>query len=435
MIAREERVNQCENCGHSKRNKRHGMVCGLTNDDANFEGVCPQFVARRSNLAPQRAETTTSYDDTDDRISLQWFLVGIAILFVGLVYLFDVTKQTVFFVLSIGTIVLAATILLYAYGYLRHQNIQQPTRKELNCEEIVQFLRMQGYSSHLIDGDNWLSFRRNDDVYLIYYNHPYYALSYCLSAEIDLPTANVAAIWVMRKSFNVKVYVEQKSQSESPNKQLFRFSVEDIMTTTDNLQQSFETHIQMIEDAVQYFGYCNSEIRQCQDEQQQADDESPRQDIYLPEVRWMPEVLFKAVSEGSLTPTALTDENRIRAYIQRGVSSEEDIKEWDSFKINSVYNYGDYKLIIYQFPEPKFAQEAKYGAALMHIKTLKIAYYTLAMTHNGKWAYGSLSTECHNKYEEIETDDLDKFIEWILTHDKQVVVNRAPAKENPKTVN
>lgn len=411
------------------------MVCGLTNDDANFEGVCPQFVARRSNLAPQRAETTTSYDDTDDGISLQWILIGIAILFVCLVYLFDATKHTIFIVLTIGTIFLAAAILLYAYGYLRHQKAQQPTKKELNCEEIIQFLRRQGYSSHLTGEDNWLSFLRNGDGYLIYYDHPYYALSYCLSVEMDPQAANIAAMWVMRKSFNVKVYVDHKFQPECPNKQLFRFSVEDIMTTTENLQQYFETHIQMIEDAVQYFGYCNSKICQHQAEQQQADNESPRQEIYLPEFRWMPEMLFTAVSEGSLTPAALTDENWIRTYIQRGVSSEEDIKEWDSFKINSVYNYGDYKLIIYQFPEPKFAQEAKYGAALMHIKTLKIDYYTLVMTSNGKWGYGCMSTERHNKYEEIETDDLDKFIEWILTHDKQVVVNRAPAKENPKTVN
>ena len=215
------------------------------------------------------------------------------------------------------------------------------------------------------------------------------------------------------------------------SRDILEFAVDQIITSLNHFKEVFNLSLDLISEAEQihqqeYNNRVGSE---------DTDESSRRNDIYHPEFRWMPDVLFKAVSEGTLDPAALTDEDWIRKNIQKGVSSDVAVKEWDSFKINRVDNYGDYKLIVYQFPEPKVVPEAKYGAVLMNTQTLAIDYYTLEMTYNGKWVYGSMSTECHNNYGEVDTDDLDKFIEWIFTKDKTVVASRDYTKERQETVN
>ena len=215
------------------------------------------------------------------------------------------------------------------------------------------------------------------------------------------------------------------------SRDILEFAVDQIITSLNHFKEVFNLSLDLISEAEQIHQREYNNLAGPED----ADESYSRNDIYHPEFRWMPDVLFKAVSEGTLDPAALTDEDWIRKNIQKGVSSDVAVKEWDSFKINRVDNYGDYKLIVYQFPEPKVVPEAKYGAVLMNTQTLAIDYYTLEMTYNGKWVYGSMSTECHNNYGEVDTDDLDKFIEWIFTKDKTVVASRDYTKESQETVN
>jgi hypothetical protein len=104
-------------------------------------------------------------------------------------------------------------------------------------------------------------------------------------------------------------------------------------------------------------------------------------------------------------------------------------EEWNSFKINRVDKFGDYKLIIYQFPEPKVAPEAKYGAVLLNTNTLDSNYYTLEMSVEDRWFYGGVSEDRHLNYGKAESADLDRFIEWIFSNDKQIEASTAYTKE------
>ena len=212
---------------------------------------------------------------------------------------------------------------------------------------------------------------------------------------------------------------------------VLEFAVDQTITSLDHFKKVFDMSLGLISEAEHmYHQEYNNLVGD-------VDNEEPprRDDIYHPEFRWMPDVLLKAVSEQRLVPEALVDEEWLRENIQKRVSKAEMAKEWDSFKINRVDNYGDYKLIVYQFPAPKVVPEAKYGAVLMNTKTLEIDYYTLEMTYNGKWVYGSMTTEQHLNFGEVDTDDLDKFIEWIFTKDKQVVASQDYTKERNETVN
>ena len=166
-----------------------------------------------------------------------------------------------------------------------------------------------------------------------------------------------------------------------------------------------------------------------------------RPDHYNPVYKSIP-MLIEAIASGSYAVEALTDEEWIRSNIQKRCQSAGGREEWNKFKINRVERYGDYKLIVYEFPEPKIAPEAKYGAILLNTQTLQADYYTLEMSVGGIWFYCGVTKEQHLNYGETEHNDLDHFIEWVVCRNKEVgmITNWAtedkPAEiVRPKNVN
>lgn len=144
-----------------------------------------------------------------------------------------------------------------------------------------------------------------------------------------------------------------------------------------------------------------------------------RPHIYYPEYRGF-SFLFENVSSGKTPIKALTDEYWIRSTIKEYYSASQ-VSDWDSFRINRVENFGEYKLIVYQFPEPKFVPEARYGVVMLNTTTLAIDYYTMEMSFNGQWAYCSCTTERHNNYGPFDSGELDDFLKWVLEDKKQLV--------------
>lgn len=119
---------------------------------------------------------------------------------------------------------------------------------------------------------------------------------------------------------------------------------------------------------------------------------------------------------------ALTGEKWLRQNIPIYCMEQEYIKEWDDFKIQSVNTYGDYKLIIYAFPQPKEISEALYGAVLLNMETHQAHYYTLEYSYNNKWVLGSMDANGeHNNYGTVDSPDLDKFIAWIFEFNTQLM--------------
>lgn len=150
-----------------------------------------------------------------------------------------------------------------------------------------------------------------------------------------------------------------------------------------------------------------------------------RPHIYYP-VYYLLLDLFSYVSKGETPIEALMDEDWIRLTINSRLEraySANRFSDWDSFKINRVENFGEYKLIVYQFPEPKFMPEARYGVVMLNTTTLAIDYYTMELSFDGQWAYCSCTTERHNNYGSFDSGELDDFIKWVLEDKKQLVAS------------
>ena len=418
-MTREQRLKLCEMCAYCKRDIQRGMLCGLTNEYAEFEGDCPQFVASQYYLAQERAEMAVSDNDTDGGVNLPLLAMGIFCLFVFYAFMLNGSSRSMRLLLIGGSIFLATALVMLAYGYVKGRKAQQSARQALplNLAIIEKVVRAEGYYPQIVS-DNQIVFKRQGEAYIISYNESKFALRYYFPVETDSPNAHLVAMWVMDVLAMVKVGV--RKDDEKPTLQDITLSVENFIDTVEDLQRFFATYVQIIDEAARHYLHGISLMDQHLADDQAGNGPHRRKDIYHFEFRWMPDVLFKAVADGQLALEALTDEDWIRRNIQENISSEDAAKQWDSFKINRVDNYGDYKLIIYQFPEPKIVPEAKYGAVLLNTKTLEIDYYTLEMTYNDKWVYGSISTERHLNYDEVDTDDLDKFIEWIFSPSKTV---------------
>ena len=293
-------------------------------------------------------------------------------------------------------------------------------------ENVMEYLRQEGFCPETDANDaKVVSFkyqRKSMNIAIID--------NFCRVSSLWRATRDETNLEAMYAS-TMKVMDEYRYIRVIYSRDILEFAVDQIITSLNHFKEVFNLSLDLISEAEQIHQREYNNLAGPED----ADESYRRNDIYHPEFRWMPDVLFKAVSEGTLDPAALTDEDWIRKNIQKNAAISYVAQEWDSFKINRVDNYGDYKLIVYQFPEPKVVPEARYGAVLMNTQTLAIDYYTLEMTYNGKWVYGSMSTECHNNYGEVDTDDLDKFIEWIFTNDKTVVASRDYTKERQETVN
>ena len=414
-MTREERLKLCEICTHCKRDIDRGMVCGLTNEYADFEGDCPQFVASQHYLTQQQAKATASH--IEEGVNLPFVFVAVFCVFVFYAFMLDGSTQPMRLLLVIGSILLSMALVMLAYGYVKGRKAQQSASKAipLNLEILEKILRAEGYYPQKMY-DNTIMFKRQGEAYVISYNKSKFTLRHDFPIETDSINAHLAAMWVMEKLVMVKVWVQKND--EDPNLQDITLSIENLIDTVDALTPFFTIYVQIIETAKKRYLHGLSLIHQRVAEEQ-ADNEPPRRnEVYIPAFYWLPQ-LVQAYCGGEVPIEALTDEAWIRNRIQSRLA-EEDRSLWESFRIERVERYGDYKLYIYRFPEPQVVPEAKYGAVLLNTTAKTFDYYTLELSYNGKWVYGSMQGEVHRNYAEVDTDDLDKFIEWIFSHDKQL---------------
>ena len=154
----------------------------------------------------------------------------------------------------------------------------------------------------------------------------------------------------------------------------------------------------------------------------ESDGDKPRQEIYQLEYSWLPS-LVEAVAKGQTPIEALTDEDWMQECFKRRCESVGGSIDSTSFKIKRVDNYGDYKMIVYQFPEPKVTPEAKYGIVLLNKLSLETSYYTLEKSFNDEWYYCGVADNRHLNYGLAESEELDKFIEWVLSNSKSAVAS------------
>ena len=70
-------------------------------------------------------------------------------------------------------------------------------------------------------------------------------------------------------------------------------------------------------------------------------------------------------------------------------------------------------ILLYTFPQPEDATEARYGAVLVNQSANDLTYYTLEASYGDKWAVCSRDTSMHSCLDFWDSADKDKFVEWV----------------------
>ena len=427
-----QRIDVCANCLHCGADENNGQVCAINYD--MHARRCRAFAPKYDDIAERYAKSIIA-----DSISTPLTWVGITLIafaiFCAILAGFENAVENVWsnpFVwamIATGVLGIVVAAILRNALRLRRNSISQELRKELEAEAcqkalpklltrnaIKDFLTQRGLSPEPIDGNEGFKFISNDTYFKLFYDGDY-TLTIRYGCELEENDVKIAG--KILDSYEGKVLGCFRRIYELPKEDgsityALICDADFFVEYVDQFQRAFPRYLHSVELAVNnLFVSLNRYNREVQNE------DNFRGDIYNPEYRLIPYML-QGVKSDHLLPDALVDEEWIRREIQTRCSSNECKEEWDSFKINRVNKFGDYKLIIYQFPEPKIAPEAKYGAVLLNTNTLDSNYYTLEMSVEDRWYYGGVSEDRHLNYGEAESTDLDHFIEWIFSNDKQI---------------
>ena len=423
-----QRIDVCANCLHCGADENNEQVCAINYD--THARRCRAFAPKNDNIEKDHARNiaVNAYELAMYATICGGVLITIVVL-VGMTVGFELLgNKFVWALVASGALYLAVASILYLVTRLRRNSISQELRKELEAEacqkalpklltrnSIKNFLTQRGLSPEPIDGNDGFNFTSHDTYYRLLYDGER-DLTIRYGCELEENDATIAQKIINTYDGDVfgafrKVYEFTK---DGEVKYALMCEIDFFAEYVDYFERAFPRYLHSVELAVNnLFVSLNRYEREVQNE------DNSRGDIYNPEYRLIPHMLQRVKSD-HLLPDALVDEEWIRREIQTRCSSNECKEEWDSFKINRVNKFGDYKLIIYQFPEPKVAPEAKYGAVLLNTNTLDSNYYTLEMSVEDRWYYGGVSEDRHLNYGEAESADLDHFIEWIFSNDKQI---------------
>ena len=432
-----QEIRSCANCLHCGADENGKTQCVINYEMHTIE--CKAFAPKNSEIEKKHAKEIVR-----DLISTPLTYVGLAILMLAVLVCFCmgfevVDDYTLLALVATGIVCLTLAVVARCIYRSRRKDMEKRVRddvehkvrrellpKPLTQEVIKEYLNKHNYLPEPISTGNGMVFTYRNNRYAIYYDsHGGMTIRFATTLDKEyISTMEFLLKCRDEKIFATDMWIQEHTNDNGESNYALECTAEFFVEYVDDFESAFPRYLSSVEFAVNnIFDALEKGIKA-----KQKGQEERRDDIYNPEYRLIPYIL-QAVESDHLLPNALVDEEWIRKEIQTRCDNKECKEEWNSFKINRVENYGDYKMVVYQFPEPKIVPEAKYGVVLLNIGTKEGNYYTLEMSHDGMWYYGGVAENRHLNYGPAESADLDRFIEWIFSSNKQVVTSTDYTKE------
>ncbi len=175
---RKAQVEICENCTHCKRDVERGILCGLTDEYAAFDGECPEFDASEAYIAKLRARKymEASRKEADEPNLIRELP---AVIFTYLFMLIsalvgDAEPNVTWVLLAVGVVIIGISLCLFFHA--RGRNIGR-NRSKLNRKKIKELLRVEGYRPQ--EGESGqIIFKIEGGAYVVRYEQPVFQLMY-----------------------------------------------------------------------------------------------------------------------------------------------------------------------------------------------------------------------------------------------------------------
>ena len=412
-------VRCCSNCLHYIQDGEKVGQCCI--NYSKKPSACRAFTPKDADVEQQYAKEVMDKDSSFPMVfSLCTTLfAALALLF----YLaFGESGKYIGKVLALACVVGGSiTGVLYAILHLRRErmkrDIAQKLSLRLTIDYIEEVLAANNLKPECMPIYGFLTFTSNGQEFLIKYDGTDLLLLHRTGHEkVDAASLQALAIEIENEIRSIKVLVIQDDNETF----IDSFYVACISTRSE-FDRHFWESLYYLEWAA--YSVTKGLLKILPPESPEAETaNTSRQDVYLFEYRFMP-LLVSAVCKGEMPIEVLTDEEWIHSNIQTHCTDAACKEALANFKIKRVDTYGDYKLIVYQFPEPMVVPEAKYAAVMINSATRKADYYTLETSHNGEWFYGGMAEERHLNYGVAGSADLGRFIEWVLGSGKNVEIS------------
>ena len=434
-------IRICANCLHFGKDENNESQCEISRE---------MYTCRCKVFAPKNAKIEKSYakEIINNSISTPLIYIGLTMLVLAILVCFiagfkTAEDHTLQAMIAAGILCLTiAAISRYIYRSRRkdmgndvRQEVENKVRRELlpkllTKEAINEYLTKHNYLPEPTPGNKGIIFTYNEVHFAIYFDEVNrVVIRYSNTVESkDIPTIKKILDSRDCANFATDMWLQEYTDDDGTSRYTLECTACFFVVHVDNFERVFPIYLSNLETAAGHFLYTLDQYKNSKDVQYGAEMPQRRDNIYNPEYRWFPHIM-KEVCASKIAMEALTDEEWLRTAVQSMCNDDAIRNEWREFKIKRVDNYGDYKLIVYQFPKPKVAPEAKYGIIMLNKQALEASYYTLEMSLNDGWFYGGVAEDRHLNYGSAESADLDKFIEWIFSSNKQVVTSTNYKKE------
>lgn len=375
-------------------------------------------MGKSQNTDPQCIESSKPKTENESGLnnrSVYWVFASAAIItftsFFGLIAEWETTPTGLWgFLIFVAVLLIGAAVVTY-YQIKNRAYTLTP----LNQETIWRILREEGFEPQSNNDHIDISIALEVGQYNISigYHYPRLNMWYGFThRDMDLSAAQMIADKITNELIMIQADVKPSNDNQDVN---VCFYIAALCHYEAEFRNALRDYINLLAIAIIMYADEVSPMGE-------SDAKIKRQHIYYSIYRLLPN-LFSCVSKGKIRIEALTDETWIRLMINaklKEIYIANQASDWDSFKINRVENFGGYKLIVYQFPDPKFVPEAKYGVVMLNTTTLTIDYYTMELSFDGQWAYCSCTTERHYNYGSFDSGELDDFLKWVLEDKEQL---------------
>lgn len=425
LIADVSHRKLCKNCRFHKHDG-DDIVCDHEDKNLGDNIPCPGFELSDEQLKHTINDLNDVILNIKNKGSL-YLEIGATIATIALLIWLGLEARLEWLIISIF-VILAICIFVFVVSHKKSRKYELEVIKRMvklrdyaeqfiSKERIIQSLTNMGYAPQQYN--DGIVFKYGDLNMVVAYNNGFLTMHVRFKVsdddKIDLGTFRRYTDELTRTANLIKAFVIDDS---------IVYAIEAHMLYMDELERYFEHFAHWLS---------NSHDNVMSNYEQENDPTLGRNYIYSLAYRLVPAALSH-LKNGKLSIEDLWNEELMRDTLRRH-EQYVDEAELAKFRVLSVSDYGEIKQVVYQFPEPQIAPEAKYGAVLVNTRTLECQYYTLEMSDNGLWFYCGVNGEQHLNYGEAKSSNLESFITWVLSQNKSIEAQSTIRSNNPSQPN
>ncbi|MBS5720683.1 MAG: hypothetical protein KHW57_08480 [Clostridium sp.] len=247
-MTREERVKICETCKHCQKDIERGILCGLTNEYADFDDKCHLYEPSEKQQVKTRARRIIarmkeSSKSSDKGLSFDGYIAIIGTYLFCLISMLvgDDAKSSIIIPLCLAIGFMFVALICLDYYYLKYKR-KKKVFGELTSSAIEQIIKIEGFYPYKENGD--IYFKSESIIYRIIHKAPQFSLLLQGPFQGYYKIALLAAAKVMNDTIVGKIEILEQSGKSS---QLFiSFSVEGFIHYVDELRVNFSSYFKII---------------------------------------------------------------------------------------------------------------------------------------------------------------------------------------------